>query len=317
MIGCTDDCLLSSGGLLVSKALSWWLLVQSKEKQNRAEQRKAKQSWAAEHWKQSRVKKSKAGLSSRVNWRQSRALTDMAQLLQLEFVSSASQCADARACWSSYQSHLWQIATPLSLVCLHFKAGVYQTSRCADARLLVFSLTNSNIDYMCADRQTDRQEHFKLSMFSVWKMLQVEWTLLIRHQSCHMWQMQLRYVLNFPINVSDVTAVKLHKTRNQLRRVANELINKLWTKIVCSRQEWENLDLKCKSVQDKNEQRDPTLWDGWSPGIRSIFQEKSKPKYLHKRRQKVSQSFTKNICFTKKMLLFHRWLRWQISCKTM
>ena len=74
MIGCTDDCL----------ALAQWRVVSQQSIElvtAGAKQREAKQS---------RAKKSKAGLSSRVNWRQSRALTDMAQLLQLQFVSSAS-----------------------------------------------------------------------------------------------------------------------------------------------------------------------------------------------------------------------------------
>ena len=66
---------------------------------------------------------------------------------------------------------------------------------------------------------------------------------------------------------------------------------------MCSRQGWSKLNLKCQIVQDKNEQRDPTLRNSWSPGIRSIFQEISTQKYLHKRRQRVSQSFTKKKIF--------------------
>ena len=79
----TDDCLHS--GWLVSKASSWcWcLLVQSK-----------------------------------AEWRQSRALTDMAELLQLEFVSSTSRSKDVHAgplfnliCekWQHLINHLCQI----------------------------------------------------------------------------------------------------------------------------------------------------------------------------------------------------------------
>ena len=165
MIGCTDDCL----------ALAQWLVVSQQSIElvtAGAKQREAKQS---------RAKKSKTELSSRAlkteQSKEEQSRVKQQSKLETEqsshrygSVASAPVCFVGQLicrcpCCSSYQ-----IISPLSIICLLFKAGTYQTSRCADVRtgpqfdkqqhqLYVCFLLNGT-DLSC-------QEHFKLSMFSV------------------------------------------------------------------------------------------------------------------------------------------------------